>query len=461
MLYPQFSGADAVFTAQQAGRPDFQSNQVLFSGRQSSQETEVEIDPRQLCEGLFVRLPHGWMNHPFLFNQFRISSAEQIATLRDLGLPKLLIVPERSTAKPLPLSSDAPAPPPQPSGPSEDQIRAAEAKRRRSERIAVQRERLSRCEKKYEQAASQVRDVMRNLFASSERSVVSARDLVGGIVDSFAEDSDVVIHLMGEKLADENAYFHSLNVMILSLLLGRDAGLPAEELRVLGEGALFHDIGKSRVPDAVQRNPQRNRHEEEFFRLHTVYGTEIAAEMGLLHPEAIRVIGEHHETIDGKGYPNGLTADRLSRVVRIVGLVNRYDNLCNPLQSDQASTPAEALSRLFKREQEQWDKQLLQRFVRILGVYPPGSIVQLSNGNTGIVVSVDRANLLRPSVLIYDPDVPKSEAIIVDLADEPEVAVECVVRPADLSPAALRYLSPRRRLSYFHSHKAQESGRKG
>lgn len=428
---------------------------MLFSGRRGSQESEVEIDPRQLCEGLFVRLPHGWLNHPFLFNQFRISSADQIETLRGLGLRQLTIVPERSTAEPLPLTSDAPPPPP-PAGPSEEQIRAAEAKKRRAERIAAQRERLSRCEKKYEQAATQVRDVMRNLFASSERSVGAARELVSGIVDSFAEDSDVVIHLMGEKLADENAYFHSLNVMILSLMLGRDAGLPADELRIVGEGALFHDIGKSRVPDAVLRNPQRNRHEEEFFRLHTVYGAEIAGEMGLLHADAIRVIAEHHETIDGKGYPNGLGADRLSRMVRIVGLVNRYDNLCNPVLNEQAATPAEALSRLFKREQAQWDKQLLQRFIRILGVYPPGSIVQLSNGNTGIVVSVDRADLLRPSVLIYDPSVPKAEAIIVDLASEPDLKVEAVIRPDDLTPAALRYLSPRRRLSYFHSHKDEK-----
>ena len=425
---------------------------MLFSGRQTTQEAEIEIDPRQLCEGIFVRLPHGWMNHPFLFNQFRISSPDQIEILRGLGMKSIVIVPERCTAKPLPLAPDSPPPPP-PAAPSAEQIRAAEDKKRRAERIAVQRERLSRCEKKYEHAAGQIRDVMRNLFASSETSVVAARELVGGIVDNFAEDADVVLHLMGEKLADENAYFHSLNVMILSLLLGRDIGLAPDELRILGEGALFHDIGKSRVPDAVLRNPQRNRHEEEFYRLHTLYGTEIAEEMGLLDPQAIRVIGEHHESVDGKGYPNGLKGSKISRPAQIVAVVNRYDNLCNPLQHDQAATPAEALGTLFKREQARFDKVILQRLVRMLGVYPPGSIVQLSNGNTGIVVSVDRADLLRPSVLLYDSSVPKAEAIIVDLAFEEDVKIDTVLRPADLSPAAMRYLAPRRRLSYFHSKK--------
>lgn len=420
---------------------------MLFSEHQDTPDTELEIDPRQLCEGLFVRLPHGWLDHPFLFNQFRVSNRRQIETLQKLGMQRIVIVPARSTAEPLPLAEDAPPPP---SGPDPEQLRAAEEKCRRAERIAQQRARLARCEKKYEGAAGQVREVMQNLFASSERSVGAARQLVSGLVDEITDDADLVIHLMGEKVADENAYFHALNVMILSMMLGRELGLAPEPLRVLGEAALFHDLGKGRVPEAIQRNPQRNRHEEEFFRLHTVYGVEMASEMGVLHPEAIRVIGQHHETEDGKGYPKGLSGAQISPLAKIVGLVNRYDNLCNPLLQADAATPAEALSALYKREQARWDKTLLQRFVRMMGVYPPGSIVQLSNANVGIVVEVDRADLLRPSVLVYDPAVPKAEALIVDLATLDEVSIEGVIRPAELSPAALRYLAPRRRLSYFH-----------
>jgi hypothetical protein len=83
-------------------------------------------------------------------------------------------------------------------------------------------------------------------------------------------------------------------------------------------------------------------------------------------------------------------------------------------------------------------------------VYPPGSLVQLSNGNLGLVVAVDHADLLRPSVMIFDPAVPRNEALIVDLATERDVKVDAVVRPTEVDPAALAYLAPRRRLSYFH-----------
>jgi putative nucleotidyltransferase with HDIG domain len=265
---------------------------------------------------------------------------------------------------------------------------------------------------------------------------------------------------MGDKLADENAYFHSLNVMLLSVLLGKTLDLSPEELKVLGEGALLHDIGATRVPDTVLRNPRRNRYEEEFYRLHTVYGAEIAREIGVLAPSAVEIIAAHHEYMDGSGYPAGLSGERIPRLARIVGIVNRYDNLCNPLQQMSAMTPAEALSVLFKSDVGRWDPVLLQKLVKVLGVYPPGSLVQLSNGNQGVVVTTNHANALRPTVLVFDPSVPRNEAVIVDLAEAVDVSVDTALRPADLEPAALAYLAPRRRLSYFHSTPGQ-SGSKG
>ena len=415
-------------------------------------ERVVEIDPSQLRPGLFIRLPSGWMNHPFLFNQFRIHSTDQVEVIQKLGLKTVQYLPERSSTQALPRAPETARPPPPPAAPSPAQQSALEEKRQRAERAAAQRQLIAKCEKRYQSAAQQIRDVMRNVFAAPSRSVVAARELVDSVMESFAAEAGLIIHLMGDKVADDNAYFHSLNVMILSLLVGRSLGLSPDELRTLGEGALFHDIGKTRVPDAVLRNPLRNRHEEEFFRLHTLYGADIGRELQVLGPAVIEVILSHHETMDGKGYPNHLGGRQISLAARIVAITNRYDNLCNPLRQDKAVTPAEAMTLMFKSEQAHWDPDLLQRFVRALGVYPPGSLVQLSNGNLGLVVAVDHADLLRPSVMIFDPAVPRNEALIVDLATERDVKVDAVVRPTEVDPAALAYLAPRRRLSYFHGN---------
>ena len=426
----------------------------VLNGQPASKEVEEEVLPSQLQLGMYVRLPSGWMDHPFLFNQFRITSEKQLETLRHLGLATIIYVPARSTARPLPAPAVAP-PEPVSATPTPEQVLAAEDKRKRVARIAEQRTRIARCEKQYLNTANQIRDVMRNIHAESERAVMAARELVGGVVDTFTAEAELVIHLMGDRVVDENIHFHALNVMILSLLLGRACKLPPAAMRILGEGALFHDVGKSRVPDTVLRNPNRNRHEEEFYRLHTLYGGEMVRNLGLLSPQAVAIVECHHETLDGKGFPKGLAGDKVPALARMVGLVNRYDNLCNPLQADKGMTPAEAIGYMFKSEQARWGATLLQAFIRVLGIYPPGSLVQLSNGILGVVVSVDHADLLRPSVLIYDPDIPKSEALIVDLVLEMDIKVDHVVPPAQMPPEALRYLSPRRRLSYYHTGKSE------
>ncbi|MDD5298283.1 MAG: DUF3391 domain-containing protein [Rhodocyclaceae bacterium] len=411
-----------------------------------SEDTE-EISPSQLRPGLFIRLPAGWIAHPFLFNQFRIANDKQVAILKSLGLASITHVPARSTTAPLPPARTGAPPSPEPPRPVENEGES----RRRTARLSEQRARIAECEKHYLQAAGYIQDALRSIHADPEQALVGAREMVGNVVDTFTAEGDMVIHLMSDRVVEGNHHFHSLNVMILSLLLGRACKLQPADLHILGEGALFHDVGKCRVPDAVLRNPARNRHEEEFYRLHTLYGGDLARNMGIFPPQAIAIIESHHETLDGKGFPRGQSGDRVPLTVRIVGLTNRYDNLCNPLREDQAITPAEAMTHLYRTEQGRWGKELLEAFIHTLGVYPPGSLVQLSNGNVAVVLAVDQSDLLRPEVLVYDPDVPRSEALIVDLAAAEDVKVDHVLPPHDLAPEIRRYLAPRHRLSYFHA----------
>jgi len=452
-------------------------------------EQGVAIDPARLCPGLFVRLDLGWMAHDFMFNQFRITSATQVRELQALGLTTITYYPARSTARPLDLEGGVPSgaadagagaagegishaegaegaedaeegagagealsPVEDGSGEAEDPAapRVSE-KEVQAQRLAARRAEIAQCERRYAAAAAGVKSVMRDVFPAGDKAVSTARKLVGDTVDGLAEAGEIVIHLMNEKLADETAYFHVLNVMVLSILLGRELKLPPEILRVLGEAALFHDIGKLKVPETVLRNDKRNRHEEDFFRLHTTYGREIARELGGLAAAACDVIEYHHERMDGKGYPKGLSGQHVPLLARLVGITNHYDNLCNPLSLDAAMTPAEALTHMFRNESEAWDKAMLQAFIRLLGVYPPGSLVQLSNGNIALVVAVNHADLLRPSVMVFDPSIPREDALVVDLIEHADVQIDVVLNPRELDRAALAYLSPRRKMSYYHS----------
>jgi HD-GYP domain-containing protein (c-di-GMP phosphodiesterase class II) len=415
----------------------------------NDQPMRLSVD--RLRPGIFISLSERWMDHPFLFNEFRISSEKQIQLLRDIGMDSVLCYPSRSTVVPLPVvqpqdAASASATELQPS--AEARAQMAIRQQRRERNIAM-RDKLARCEKDYGRTASAIRLLMQCLHASPRQAAEIAREVVHDTVSALVADQNVVLHLIGQKRGDENAYFHALNVMILALMLGKSEGLDEIELQELGMGALFHDLGKLRVPDAVlKKSSERNRVEEDFYRLHTVYGEQIAEETGVMSAGALEILRHHHERADASGFPDGVPSACVSVGARIVAIANRYDNLCNGAESG-GMTPAEALSQMFRKEAKWWDGPLLSRFIKDLGVYPPGSIVQLSNGTLGLVVAVNHAELLKPGVLIYDAMVPRNEANIVDLVDAPDVHIEQAVRRDSVPFDALEYLAPRHQVIYF------------
>jgi hypothetical protein len=123
--------------------------------------------------------------------------------------------------------------------------------------------------------------------------------------------------------------------------------------------------------------------------------------------------------------------------------------LCNPPNPAKALTPHEALSTMFAQQRNQYDQLAMSTFVRCMGVYPPGTLVVLSNGAIAMVVSVNTTKPLRPVVLVYDPAVPKEEAILVDLETEQDVSITKTMRPQQLSSDAYAYLAPRKRMTYY------------
>jgi putative nucleotidyltransferase with HDIG domain len=387
-----------------------------------------------------------WLDHPFSFNSFKIRDQKQLDLLLGLGLKDVVYVPEKSDVAPLPpnLQQPAAAPPV-----VEVNQAAQEAKKLRVERVSKEREAIQRCEKKYVGAVSAIKNIMRTLMAKPEESVQQANVLVHDMVDSMLADRNVAVHLMSDKIAGEDVYYHSLNVAVLSMMLGREYGLSAEDIRLLGIGSLFHDVGKTRVPDQILlKTGPLNHAERALYHLHCHMGEEIGLQLRLA-PQAITVIGQHHETLDGKGYPHGLKGTEISLLARMVEIVNVYDNYCNRPNPNDSLTPHEALAHMFVRERHLHDEELLKLFIKSMGVYPPGSIVQLSNEAVGMVVTVNPNQALRPSVLIYDATVPKEEAIIFDLQDDPDISIVESIRPNLLLREIYDYLSPRKRATYY------------
>ncbi len=417
----------------------------------AKEEALSYVNADALGIGLFVFIDLPWFRHPFAFDRFKIKTDSQIAQLRALGVPRFRFDPARSDL--LPPTQQSPAEPRQADAKSVASAAAPdpedEARQQRRARNVARRMRMARVDRAFLQSGRKVREANRNLVARPAESLAALNEMLGDMASALLSAPEVTIHAMADRIGGEDTYSHELNTAVMSLLLARQLELPDEHMQVLGLGALLHDIGLAEIPDRVVKKRDALTHaESELRKLHCEYGVKRGHQIGL-PPPVLAVIGQHHEAWDGSGYPKAVSADRIHPLARIVGLVNEYDNLCNPLDLARALTPYEALSILFTQRRNRFEGRVLQALVRQLGVYPPGTVVAMSDDRLGLVVSVNSNAPLRPSVMVYQPELPKDEAGLLNLALVPEINIAKAMRPADLPREVHDYLSPRTRIAYF------------
>lgn len=458
--------------ALQCGLPKPTGDRTMNNEKLESKGLE-SVTPEQLRIGLFIFIDLPWFLHPFTLNSFKIKSEEQLRELRALEQTHFRYDPNRSDALPIAGRN-------KPGGEKHTETGAAVLESRsqasvltesaesapvmaeklaRVRQVAEFQQRVDHVEKAFVKAVAVMRNINRNLLNRPQETLEDMNGLVGEMVSAFLTHPEVALHVMSEKCGGEEVYYHSLNTSILSMMLAKALDLGAEQGQMLGVGALLHDIGLMEVPDRVlkKRPEEYTRPERELRAMHVEYGVKMGKQIGLSN-EVLAIIAQHHEMADGSGFPQGVKLEKMVPLARIVSMVNFYDNLCNPVDMNQAITPHEALSFMFAQRRAKFDPQLLQLMIRCLGVYPPGSVVKLSNEVVALVVSVNPKKPLRPWVLIYDPSVPKEEAIMLDLEKETDIQIGKAIAPQLLPAPVSAYLNPRKRVTYFFDGKSAPAG---
>ncbi|OAJ94358.1 HD-GYP domain-containing protein [Vibrio bivalvicida] len=412
----------------------------------------IKITVDRLQPGLHIRLPVKWNEHPFLFNSFKIKDEDQIRMIRHLGIKHVFINTAQSDTQPLPVAEEDSNADVEEVLHEEIDLEAQKLwkeKQDRIEKLNAYRRRVIHCEKEFERSLSRMRAVMNKIRNRPEQAVDEASQLVNDIVDKLLSDDNVTLHLMNGKSEFEDIYFHSLNVSVVAMMIAKAKKLSADQIKEVAFASLFHDMGKVKVPTAILRKPtQLTEPEKNYLKLHTKYGLEIAANMDSFPETARTVIAQHHELNDGSGYPEGLKENQIDELTQIVSVANAYDNLCHSNIPAEQKIPYVALSHLFKNCKHQYNSENLSLLIKFMGIYPPGTVVQLSNDMVGLVISVNAQNILHPNVLIYDPSVPRTQAPIIDLAEK-EIKIVNAILPSKLPDKVREYLNPRSRISYF------------
>ena len=405
------------------------------------------IDVAQLLPGMYIELEVGWLAHPFPTNQFKITSQKQIDTIRALGLQQVRINPSKSTLPGDPQTATVIPLRPARLDTQEQALRQLEAEQRRQQLATQEREQIA-CERRFGQTARQYKQALEQVHSNPREVMTQCRSMVDGFVTDMLSSGESAIRLLSDSMGDKLA-LHPVNVSVIALLLGKQLGLSASELSDLGLAAFFHDIGKSELPDRVRwLEDSFSAHEQKAYQEHVAHGVILGKRLEL-PPAALIAIAQHHEMADGSGFPKRILGESMSQLAKILALVNRYEGLCNPSRPAAALTPHEALALIFAQYRPRFDAAVLRAFIRMMGVYPPGSVVQLSDERYATVVSVNAARPLKPRIFVFDPRVPKHEALLLDLETMPDLGIKRSLKPGALPRAALDYLSPRQRICYF------------
>jgi len=263
---------------------------------------------------------------------------------------------------------------------------------------------LGRCLTVYREAVGSAKRILTEARMGKIPSLAEAQATVAGMVDGVLQDQNVMLALTMIKSYDEYLFNHSVNVGVLCIAMAQSLGLDSETIREVGLGALLHDIGKVHWPETLYQKPRGLSDEEwALVQRHPLDGAEIVEKMGSVSPTTLEVVLEHHLRYDRKGYPVVDPDKEPGFFGMIAQMADTYDAITTTRVYQNAAEPSGAVGRMQALAGTVFDPKLVEAFVRMVGIYPVGSLVRLSSGELGLVVKANPADSSRPLVrLLFD-----------------------------------------------------------
>ncbi|MEN3184653.1 MAG: HD-GYP domain-containing protein [Atribacterota bacterium] len=239
------------------------------------------------------------------------------------------------------------------------------------------------------------------IVKGNSKAVEPLKKLVDEIIDEVLSTKKSVVSLIQLRQHDDAVFSHSVNVAALSVFIGRFLCLSRQQLRILALGSLMHDLGKIRVPLEILNKPERLSGEEwDVVKKHSFWSAELMAERVPEEPESIRIALQHHERLDGSGYPYGLSGEEIHFLSRICACADVYDALTVDRPYRKRFSYAEALEYLMGNASRLFDLQVVTTMVRHIAPYPVGETVRLTTGEIAVVVRLNEGLPIRPVVRV-------------------------------------------------------------
>jgi putative nucleotidyltransferase with HDIG domain len=400
----------------------------------------------QLTIGMsVVGMDRSWLDTPFLRHRILITRRAQIDKLRRAGVGTVVIECEPC---PEPVTV---ALPPIGNSPDSNLTRSTDESSdgRRTARPTAFEEELPVAHDVYRSAKGLVEAAMQDVRIGRAINSDAVSRLVTAMVDSILRNADALVSLSRLKSFDEYTFFHSVNTSILALALGRRLGFSPDMLHLLGSGTLLHDIGKTKIPLDILNKPGRfEPHEFEIMKQHALRGVEVLSVTTGFQEEIIRPALEHHERVDGTGYPFGRNRAELTPFGLIASVVDIYDAMTSDRCYHKGMPAHRVLQHLYTLGQDgHLDSIYVQQFIQCVGVYPVGSCVLLNTGEAGIVSQLHQDQPVSPKlILVRDANLCTMAPKAIDLREQdpdPSRKIVAVLDSKELSIDVEMYLGTR------------------
>ena len=397
----------------------------------------VPVD--QLRPGMYVHdLDCGYLQHGFLLPRFLIKGEGQIQKMRKQGLARIYIdtlkgqdVEEAPTLEEVQKEVRRDLEATVSAGPA-----AAPARVSQKEEAKVARKVMG-------EAQVVVGNMLHDIRMGRQVDPRQAGPVVGAITDSVLRNPGAILSLCRIKEADTYTFQHSVSVCALLVTFTNAMGLDAAIVHEACLGGLLHNTGKMKVPSEILNKPGRLT-EAEFaiMKSHAALSRELLEGAPGISAEVIQIAAEHHEKMGGGGYPDGLSGVQISQLGRMAAIVDCYDAITSNRCYHKGMEPSEALKKLLEWSGDHLDGELVQRFIRILGIYPVGALVRLESGRLAVVVEQEE-DLLKPTVRVIYDSARRIRLLPRDLhlADATD-AIECFEEPSEWGLDPMEFLCP-------------------
>jgi len=378
-------------------------------------DTDVRTSVKGLVLGMYVsRLDRPWLETSFPLQGLRIDCQDELQNLRRV-CSYVYVDTARGPSPELRFRQYDPP------GTTYDAAAASEIARLRKNEWTLQTglaDELGAATAAHESLKHSIEEVMADLEVGRALDLPKLKAGVDAMIESIVRNPSAFAWLKEIKRRDSYSYQHALGCAIWAASFGRHLGLDKTELQSLALGGLLCDVGKTRLPnDLLLRCGPLSDEEAELVRRHVQHSLEIVEQASGLPPAIVEMVATHHERHDGSGYPWGLKGGGIPIFGRIMGLVDSYDAMTGIRPYASSRSPHQAVTELYERRGSLFQAELVEQFIQACGIYPTGSLVELSTGQVGVVTEVHTLKRLRPKLmLLLDADKsPLSQFLELDM----------------------------------------------